>query len=453
MNAPAVDKAFRATYTPRSGVSAVSANILITADDYFTLYVNGQVVGDTRSQIGTGTTVWANVHGYSVDLNIDGTAPIVFGIIVSNQANSAAGLLAAMRLSLSDGSTATISSGGGAWRSTSSIPQNFAAPGLDDSGWSTPAILSKNGASQPWGPIQVPTSLTDVSLSPSQGTSPSAGSTTKTPPNPTTAPTSGTTTPPPDAVTTVTSTGGVTGSNSSGTSNGGSNAHASSSLTLNGIGANKSSGSLGPSATQISGPASSGLSGNDTTAGLPAQSGSHTPVGAIAGGVVGGVVVILLLILLWFFFRRRSQHSVAATIPPTSEAQDPGSSAILSTRPRPFTAMMGSSHNRTGSSSSDNASRAPIRKGTGGFGYQNMPSPSPPSVTSDGSRAEDLGATLAKLQELTAELNRGLADQGVNAPRIALTVAAPQEAGGQSIIDGHGNGQLPPPYIEERRHS
>ncbi|KAG6847405.1 hypothetical protein H0H93_008300, partial [Arthromyces matolae] len=145
-NAPADDKAFRATYTPPSGVSAVTANILITADDYFTLYVNGQVVGDTRSLIGTGTTVWANVHGYAVTLNIKGVAPIVFAVIVSNNANSASGLLAAMQIVLSDGSSTTIASGGGGWRATSSIPQNFADPGLNDSGWGTPVVLSKNGA-------------------------------------------------------------------------------------------------------------------------------------------------------------------------------------------------------------------------------------------------------------------------------------------------------------------
>ncbi|KAG6918301.1 hypothetical protein DXG01_015393 [Tephrocybe rancida] len=458
-NAPAVDKAFRATYTPPSGVSAVSTSILITADDYFTLYVNGQVVGDTRSQIGTGATVWANVQGYSVTLNINGAAPIVFGIIVSNNANSASGLLAAMQLTLSDGTTATISSGGGGWRSTSSIPQNFAAPSLDDSGWSTPVTLSKNGASTPWGPIAPPSSLSDVALSPSQGASAPSSTTTGNTPISTGNQGAGTTTSPTTIVGGTSnpngaSTAGTSPSNSaSGTnlSNGVGVTTGGASNTISSVaGATGSTGSIRPNATQ--GGSSSPTSPGGASASLPAQSGSHTPVAAIAGGVVGGVVLILLLSLLWFFcFRRKAQQSSAQRAPEAVEVRD-SSSLLPSTQPRPFT-MVAANHNRTDSGSSTSPMPTPMHKDMSGFGYQGIPAPL--SVgTSDDSRAEDLNATLAKLQELTAELNRGLADHA-NTPRVALTVSPPQEAAGQTSTDGaksqHGNDTMPPPYIDERR--
>ncbi|KAG6852522.1 hypothetical protein C0991_011250 [Blastosporella zonata] len=385
-------------------------------------------------------------------------------MIVSNNANSASGLLAAMQLTLSDGSTAAMMSGGtGSWRSTSSIPQNFAAPNLDDSGWSTPVILSMNGASQPWGPITVPSSLTDISLSPSQGTSaPTSTAKLNSPSSTTTSGSiknSGTTTT--TALTPATTAGsdGSSGSPSGGSiaSVGGSKGAPLSSGS-SGIGSNKSSGaasateSIVSNATHItaSGAVSTASSsGGTTAANLPASaaSGSHVPVAAIAGGVVGGVVLILLLFLIWFFCRRKSQDSPAASGPPTIEVRD--SESLLSpTRPRPFTTLVAPGHNRTGSGSSDSASRTTLRKGLGGFGYQDVPA-APASVTSNGSRAEDLGATLAKLQELTAELNRGLADHGGNTHRIALTVSTPQEVEGEET--SHWNGPLPPPYIEERR--
>ncbi|KAG6918300.1 hypothetical protein DXG01_015392 [Tephrocybe rancida] len=461
-NAPAVDNAFRATYTPPPGVSALSTSILITADDYFTLYVNGQVVGDTRSQIPTGATFWANVQGYSITLNINGAAPIVFGIIVSNNANTASGLLAAMQLTLSDGSTATISSGGGGWRSISSIPQNFAAPSLDDFGWSTPVTISKNGASKPWGPIAPPSSLSDVILLPSQGASVPSSTTKGNAPistgnqgaitspttivggtsNPNGASTGGTS---PSAGGTSPSVGGTSPSNGVGMTSG------RASNTISGAGTTGSTGSILPNATLGGSPSTT--SPGDASASLPAQSGSHTPVAAITGGVVGGVVLILLLSLLWFFcFRRKAQQSTAQRAREAVGVRD-SSSILSSTRPRPFT-MVTANHNRTDSGSSESPVPTLMRKCMPGFGYQGTPS-SPSVATSDDSRAEDLNATLAKLQELTAELDRGLADHA-NTPRVALTVSPPQEVVGQASTDGaeshHGNETMPPPYNDERRH-
>ncbi|KAG6829253.1 hypothetical protein H0H92_005133 [Tricholoma furcatifolium] len=441
LTAPAIDRAFRATYSPSSGLYAVSTSVLITADDYFTLYINGQQVGDTRTLIGTDQTVWADVHGYSVTLNVNGAAPIVFGIIVSNNANSPSGLLAAMQLTLSDGSTATMSSGGTGWRSSESVPQNFQSPSFDDSGWATPVVLSKNGADDPWGSVSLPSSLVAVSLSPSQvasapsSTAELASSSTTTQggnQNPTT--TAG-----PASATTVGS-----GSSTGGSSNGGSivgTAH-SVSGTASVVSGSSIYGATGVSAVTTS--SSTSLSG----ASSPVQSSTHTSSGVIAGGVVGGICLILLLALIWFLCLRRRkparEDSTTATSPLVSEVQE---SIHDPTRPTPFT-LLSSSPVQSDSQPSGGV----VRKDWGGIGYQDVASPA--STSSDGVRTQDLNATLEKLQGLAEELNRGLASQGVNAPRIALTVSDPQgtsssASAGLSELHVDG-GPLPPPYMDRR---
>ncbi|KAH7382215.1 hypothetical protein BKA66DRAFT_570511 [Pyrenochaeta sp. MPI-SDFR-AT-0127] len=64
------------------------------------------------------------------------------------------------------------------------------------------------------------------------------------------------------------------------------------------------------SSTSNAGPASVSASLIPSHSSVPSDSGSSTPVGAIAGGVVGGVALIALLALLtWFFLRRKKQKA------------------------------------------------------------------------------------------------------------------------------------------------
>ncbi|KAG6806379.1 hypothetical protein H0H93_003091, partial [Arthromyces matolae] len=61
------------------------------------------------------------------------------------------------------------------------------------------------------------------------------------------------------------------------------------------------------------------------------------------------------------------------------------------------------------------------------------------------------------LQVLTTQLNRGLAEYGANAPRVALAVSNPNEAADPVSPDDHKTVDykeapppLPPPYVEDR---
>ncbi|KAG5651760.1 hypothetical protein H0H81_007572 [Sphagnurus paluster] len=162
-NAPGEDRAFRLTYTPPTGKSAVSADILIAVDDRFSLYVNGQLVGaspDSNSEF-----AWKAAQQYYVILG--GSGPTAFAIRginlrdVYTGGDSPAGLLLAILITHSDGSTSTLTSGA-TWRASKVIPANFEMPSLDDSNWSAASVLGKYGTA-PWNTdVVLPIAVTTV---------------------------------------------------------------------------------------------------------------------------------------------------------------------------------------------------------------------------------------------------------------------------------------------------
>lgn len=63
--------------------------------------------------------------------------------------------------------------------------------------------------------------------------------------------------------------------------------------------------------------------GNDPPSSDPGDGGSSTPVGAIAGGVVGGVAGIVLVgAAVWFFLRRRKQSAGPAELDEAAKAEN-----------------------------------------------------------------------------------------------------------------------------------
>ncbi|KAJ7472859.1 bacterial alpha-L-rhamnosidase-domain-containing protein [Mycena galericulata] len=143
---PAGDVAFRKTLAAPAGKTAVSADIIVTADDLFALYVNGAVVGSS-------TSGWSSAQEFAGTTLAGGTN--VFAVLATNLVDPAsgiltpAGLLVAMNVLYSDGSSARVTTDA-SWKATGDIPANFADPGLDDSGWGAALGLGVYGA-QPWG--------------------------------------------------------------------------------------------------------------------------------------------------------------------------------------------------------------------------------------------------------------------------------------------------------------
>lgn len=139
---PDQDRAFRIRQAAPHGATATRAEVLITADDSFTLWVDGAELGATEP-VENG---WQASRFYETGLSGDTTVLAVRG---TNDAVSAGAVLAVVRLTYSDGTTTTLTTGSD-WRAATHFPADFARPDLDDSGWEQAAVLAPYGAG-PWG--------------------------------------------------------------------------------------------------------------------------------------------------------------------------------------------------------------------------------------------------------------------------------------------------------------
>ncbi|KAG5638042.1 hypothetical protein H0H81_002162 [Sphagnurus paluster] len=343
LHAPGGDRPFRTTWTPSPRVSVLSMNVLATADDYFTLYLNGQVVSDTRWEMSTGATVWATAVGSTASLNL--SSSLVFAVLATNNpatGGAPAGLLIAIQLSLSDGSTSFVTTGNSSsWVTTTTVPADFQLPNTSVAGWVPASVISQNGADAPWGAVQLPSTLTVVSLSASATPTSSSG------PSP----------------------------------------------------------SLG---TKV--PSSS----------------KTTPVGAIVGGVVGGTSVLLLLTISLLWYCRKRERAIEIpnlSAPPTTMEEYATSLPPVSTvfPPNPsFTPFMLQTPREDGLRSKvsyDHEAARPVEvfgvAATESSGAESNAMINPAvrgnSVGDQAELAEELRTTMNRLQQLTEELNRGVA--------------------------------------------
>lgn len=147
-SAPAQPRAFRKTFTAPSGKTLQSAKIVITVDDLFTLYVNGNNVGAAPDE----TDVWKSGQRFTVSLS---GSSVVFAVLGTNRpdatsgGDSPAGLLASILIVFTDGTTTTINSDT-SWKVSKTVPDGFESPSFDDSSWGAATSLGTYGAN-PWG--------------------------------------------------------------------------------------------------------------------------------------------------------------------------------------------------------------------------------------------------------------------------------------------------------------
>ncbi|KAF8891029.1 hypothetical protein BD779DRAFT_1784893 [Infundibulicybe gibba] len=151
---PSGDWAFRKTL-PTSTAPAKEAIALLTVDDAFQLYHNGQLIAENST---LGWQMATAVH-INLDPNFN-----VFAIQAHNSPlsadpneNTPAGLLASIQISYADGSTTTISSDD-TWRVIQPIPDEFESTSFDDTLWQSAAAMATYG-SGPWGNIAIPTQV------------------------------------------------------------------------------------------------------------------------------------------------------------------------------------------------------------------------------------------------------------------------------------------------------
>ncbi|WP_205470849.1 family 78 glycoside hydrolase catalytic domain [Nocardioides sp. SYSU D00038] len=149
--APAGQRYFRTDLAPAQGKSAESAEVLITADDGYRLFVNGEPVGASPDAAHT----WMTAQRFEVELTGDNDVLAVEARnsweAAGNQVPSPAGVLAKIRVKHTDGSSVvrrTDAESG--WRSSTTAPTGWATPGFDDTAW-TPVREHATYGSGPWG--------------------------------------------------------------------------------------------------------------------------------------------------------------------------------------------------------------------------------------------------------------------------------------------------------------
>ncbi|KAF4576932.1 hypothetical protein EYR36_004916 [Pleurotus pulmonarius] len=144
---PAGARAFRKTVTSQCGKCAVSAKILISADNSYKLFVNG-------NPIGAGSN-FRDAEVYYVALQPSSN---LFAVEVTNSEESPAALIASILVQYSDGSTETVITDE-TWRKFLGSPKGFELPSTTDlSKWGFATFQGLYGVA-PWGKTEVPPAL------------------------------------------------------------------------------------------------------------------------------------------------------------------------------------------------------------------------------------------------------------------------------------------------------
>ncbi|KAJ7863364.1 hypothetical protein B0H13DRAFT_1638220, partial [Mycena leptocephala] len=148
---PAGSRAFRRTFAPTPGQVPMSASIIITADDTYTLWVN-------NVQVGIGGN-FKTAQQYTINFVL-APSEVIFAVLATNGAPGPAGVLFAAEINMFPSGRASCSAGAwvisnGNWVSTvGAIPTGWQRPGFDDSQW--PLVVAENiYPSGPWSTITI----------------------------------------------------------------------------------------------------------------------------------------------------------------------------------------------------------------------------------------------------------------------------------------------------------
>ncbi|CAK5278378.1 unnamed protein product [Mycena citricolor] len=143
--APVGSRAFRKDFVAPAGKTPLEADIIITADNSFSLYVNNDLVGssgDFRYAARFCVPLYDCLNVFAVTATNGATVP------------NPAGLLVAIQITYSDGTTSQLVSDA-TWRGAITFPSNYQSLSLDDNPW-RPVLVEAGYGAAPWGTIPVP---------------------------------------------------------------------------------------------------------------------------------------------------------------------------------------------------------------------------------------------------------------------------------------------------------
>jgi len=135
---------FRTALDLPADVKPAQAEVFLTADNLFALYVNGQYVGRSEAD----PNKWNAPKRFDVT-GLVKAGPNLLAIEAANTAPGPAGLLLKMVIRLGDGREVVVTSDDG-WRCSEQAGKNWQAAAFDDKPWRKAYVVGRYGAS-PWG--------------------------------------------------------------------------------------------------------------------------------------------------------------------------------------------------------------------------------------------------------------------------------------------------------------
>ena len=145
ISAPIATRYFRRVFELPAGQAVRAANIEITADDQFHLFVNGREAGSGEH--------WTTPEKFAIDawLKPGRNVLAVEARNVGNDPNPA-GLIAKLRVEFKQGTAFTLNTDK-SWKSATNAEAGWNAPAFDDTAWALAKPLGKYGT-QTWGTIE-----------------------------------------------------------------------------------------------------------------------------------------------------------------------------------------------------------------------------------------------------------------------------------------------------------
>lgn len=146
-DAPAATRCFRRTFDLPSGLPIKRAQLLITADNGFTVWINGQELGSSTS--------WQVPKRISAGALLKPGTNLVAVLAKNDPGPSGAnpaGLLASLQIEMSDGTSVSVLSDA-TWLAAKTPDTGWTnATAFDDSGWEHAKVIAKYGDG-PWGAV------------------------------------------------------------------------------------------------------------------------------------------------------------------------------------------------------------------------------------------------------------------------------------------------------------
>ncbi|MFC9430915.1 family 78 glycoside hydrolase catalytic domain [Streptomyces sp. NPDC056987] len=150
--APVGPRWFRGSLGLPEAADIARATLVATADDDFTLHLNGRQVLHVPEQVDAWRTgAAADVTG-AVRAAADSGSPVVLAAVATNRGGAAAnpaGLLGSLRVETTDGAVRQLATGEG-WRTTDTEQPGWERTEFDDTGWAAATVLAPYGRG-PWG--------------------------------------------------------------------------------------------------------------------------------------------------------------------------------------------------------------------------------------------------------------------------------------------------------------